>query len=45
MQNELRKIVTDFKQQVANGYVDYDDYNKFLKTYGAYIDVEKPSFG
>ena len=45
MQNELRKIVTDFRQQVANGYVDYEDYNKFLKTYAAYIDVEKPSFG
>lgn len=45
MQNELRKIVTDFRKKVAEGYVDYEDYHKFLRTYAAYIDVEKPSFG
>ncbi len=42
MQNELRKVVSDFRRDVANGNVDYDDYNNFLKRYQAYIDVEKP---
>lgn len=45
MQNELRKIVGDFRQRVKDGYVDFEDYHKFLRTYAAYIDVEKPSFG
>jgi hypothetical protein len=45
MQNELRKIVGDFRQRVKDGYVDFEDYHKFLRTYAAYIDIEKPSFG
>ncbi|MGM5468888.1 glycosyltransferase family 117 protein [Flavobacteriaceae bacterium LMO-SS05] len=45
MQNELRSLVADFKSKVARGEVDYEGYNKFLKTYGqSYLDVEKPSF-
>jgi hypothetical protein len=43
MQNELRAIVGEFKQNVADGKVDYDDYNKFLKQFGQYLDIEKPS--
>lgn len=45
MQNELRTLVTDFKNNVAQGNVDYEDYNNFLKRYKNYIEVEKPSFG
>ena len=45
MQNELRSLVSDFKSKVARGEIDYEDYNKFLKTYGqSYLDVEKPAF-
>ncbi|WP_111307699.1 glycosyltransferase family 117 protein [Confluentibacter sediminis] len=43
MQNELRTLVNDFKSNVAKGNVDYEGYNKFLKRYKGYIDVEKPS--
>jgi len=43
MQNELRTLVTNFKNDVAKGNVDYEDYNNFLKRYKSYIDVEKPS--
>jgi hypothetical protein len=43
MQNELRSVINDFKSAVANGEVDYEDYNSFLKKYGRYIDIEKPS--
>jgi tetratricopeptide (TPR) repeat protein len=43
MQNELRSIVGEFRQNVAEGIVDYEDYNKFLKQFGQYLDIEKPS--
>ncbi|MCB0446310.1 MAG: DUF2723 domain-containing protein [Gelidibacter sp.] len=43
MQNELRSIVADFKKNVAEGQVDYEDYHNFLKQFGTYLDVEKPS--
>ncbi|OUR91550.1 hypothetical protein A9Q87_09590 [Flavobacteriales bacterium 34_180_T64] len=46
MENEVRAIVTDFRQRVAQGRVDYEDYNNFLKQYGQqFLDIEKPSFG
>ena len=45
MENQLRSLVADFKAKVAKGEVDYEDYDKFLKTYGqSYLDVEKPAF-
>ena len=43
MQNDLRSVINDFKSSVANGEVDYEDYHSFLKKYGRYIDIEKPS--
>ncbi|MFD2726570.1 protein O-mannosyl-transferase family [Hyunsoonleella rubra] len=42
MQNELRKLVSDFRGEVMQGNVDYEDYNSFLKRYKSYIDIEKP---
>jgi hypothetical protein len=45
MQNELRTLVSNFKNDVAQGNVDYEDYNNFLKRYKSYIDIEKPSLG
>ena len=45
MDNDLRKAVNDFKNNVARGMVDYEDYHGFLKQFGQYIDVEKPSLG
>ncbi len=43
MQNDLRSVVNSFKDSVAKGDVDYEDYNDFLKKYGRYIDIQKPS--
>ncbi|MGK0253295.1 MAG: hypothetical protein ACI9OE_000760 [Mariniflexile sp.] len=43
MENELRTSITTFKNDVAKGNVDYEDYNNFLKRYKSYIDIEKPS--
>ncbi|OIQ29404.1 MAG: hypothetical protein BM564_06825 [Bacteroidetes bacterium MedPE-SWsnd-G2] len=44
MNNEVRKIVSDFMQRVNEGQVDYSDYNAFLKNYGQILNVEKPTF-
>ncbi len=43
MQNELRAIVGEFRQNVSEGKVDYSDYNTFLKQFGQYLDIQKPS--
>lgn len=44
MDNDLRNLVNNFKKEVAQGNVDYEDYNNFLKRYAVnYFDVEKPS--
>ena len=43
MENELRSLVSNFKNSVAKGEVDYEGYNNFLKRYKSYIEVTKPS--
>ncbi|MCK7589777.1 DUF2723 domain-containing protein [Subsaxibacter sp. CAU 1640] len=43
MQNELRAIVGEFRKNVSEGKIDYEDYNTFLKQFGQYLDIEKPS--
>jgi hypothetical protein len=45
MENELRAAVANFKNDVASGMVDYEDYHAFLKQFSQYIDIEKPSLG
>jgi len=44
-ENELRTSINGFKNDVSQGLVDYEDYNSFLKQFGQYIDIEKPSLG
>ncbi|WP_435135056.1 glycosyltransferase family 117 protein [Formosa sp. A9] len=43
MENQLRNAVNSFKNDVAQGQVDYQDYSSFLKQFSQYIDIEKPS--
>ena len=40
---ELIELVNDFKKRTYQGDIDYDEHHKFLKTYGTYLDIEKPS--
>ena len=40
---EYKAQINEFKNQVAQGNVDYEDYNNFLKKEQSKIDVEKPS--
>ena len=43
MESQVRDMVSSFKQDVREGKVDYSDYNKFLKQFGQYLNIEKPS--
>lgn len=36
--------VNKFKQAHNEGLVDSKDYDRFLKTFGQYLDIQKPSF-
>ncbi len=43
---EIRQLANDFRMRIANGEVDYEDYNNFLRKYAqSYFIVDKPSFG
>lgn len=40
----LVEEVTRFKQAYRQGLVDSSDYDRFLRTYGQFLDIKKPSF-
>ena len=42
-ENELLEFVRNFKGKINNNEVDYDEFHDFLKQYGQFLDVEKPS--
>ncbi|MDV6170311.1 DUF2723 domain-containing protein [Flavobacterium sp. DG1-102-2] len=41
----VEQAVSEFKGAYQSGHADLEDYEKFLKTYGDYLIIEKPSFG
>lgn len=41
---QMTEIASDFRKQFAAGKIDLDMYDEFLKTYGDYLIIEKPSF-
>jgi len=43
-EDELLEAVTQFRREYATGKLDNDDYNKFLRSFSDYLNVEKPSF-
>ena len=43
MQNEFRTLVDEFKTSILEAEVDYKGYHDFLRNYGRYLDIEKPS--
>lgn len=45
MRGEIENIIADFRNGYASGQMDLDDYHKFLKSYGQYLIVEKPTLG
>jgi hypothetical protein len=43
-EKKLLDAVTRFRQEYATGKRDNEDYDQFLKSFGNYLDIEKPSF-
>ncbi|RBN51066.1 glycosyltransferase family 117 protein [Flavobacterium psychrolimnae] len=43
LKNETEKIINEFRQAYAQNQIDNEGYVKFLKSYGDYLLVEKPS--
>ena len=43
-EDQLIQLVSDFRLAHETGRVDMEDYDKFLKTYGEYLIIEKPTF-
>lgn len=43
-EERLVEEVNKFKQAYNEGLVDSEDYDSFLQNFGAYLDIEKPSF-
>ncbi len=42
---EMEKNVQQFRAAYASGDIEIDGYHKFLKTYGDYLIIDKPSAG
>ena len=42
-ENELVEFVGNFKSKINNNEVDYEDFHNFLRQYGQFLDIEKPS--
>lgn len=40
---ELAQIVSEFRKAYASGQIDLEGYDTFLKTYGDYLVIEKPT--
>jgi hypothetical protein len=43
LRNEVEKIVTEFRQAYTQKQIDNEGYISFLKSYGDYLIVEKPT--
>jgi len=43
-EQELVEIVAEFRSVFNQGRLDLDDYDSFLKSYGEYLIIEKPTF-
>ena len=42
-ENSITEITNDFKAKIQAEQVDYETFHKFLKQYGQFLDIEKPS--
>ena len=43
LRNEVEKTISEFKQAYAQKQIDNEGYVKFLKSYGDYLIIEKPT--
>jgi hypothetical protein len=42
-EKELTDVVSEFRTAYSSGKLDIEDYAKFLKAYGSYLTIEKPT--
>ncbi|WP_282079282.1 glycosyltransferase family 117 protein [Aquimarina algiphila] len=42
-EKEILNTVNDFSKAYVNGKLDDEDYDQFLKSFGNYLDIERPS--
>ncbi len=43
-EEELLNTVTDFRKKYALGKLDYNDYHRFLESFGRFLNVKPPTF-
>ena len=43
-ESELVDLIKDFKGKINSNEIDYEDFHNFLRQYGQFLDIEKPSF-
>ena len=43
LRNEVEKTVTEFRTACSKNLIDNEDYSAFLKNYGDYLIIEKPT--
>ena len=43
-ESELIDFIKDFEEKINSSEIDYEDFHNFLRQYGQFLDIEKPSF-
>ena len=43
-ETELVDFIKDFKVKINSNEIDYENFHNFLRQYGQFLDIEKPSF-
>tara|TARA_S200000501_G_scaffold371520_1_gene414746 strand:+ start:944 stop:4177 length:3234 start_codon:yes stop_codon:yes gene_type:complete len=42
-EESIKTLVNDFKNEINTGNIDYEDFHNFLKQYGQFLEIKKPS--
>ena len=42
-EESIKSLVNDFKNEINSGNIDYEDFHNFLKQYGQFLEIKKPS--
>ena len=43
-ESEIVDFIKDFKGKINSNEIDYEEFHNFLRQYGQFLDIEKPSF-
>jgi hypothetical protein len=41
---QLKNRIDQFREDIADGSIDGEQYHEFLKNYSPYLNIDKPSF-